>query len=114
MEKGKAGRETGQGGEQCGACGGFNIEVVTVPCYDGDVFLYRCLDCQKLVTLGVDVAEAQAVEAVNLLQGCLDNYYAELDVPVRYVLDDSIEAEKAKERRRVVTYKELTNKNRGV
>ena len=82
MEKGKAGRETGQGGEQCGACGGFNIEVVTVPCYDGDVFLYRCLDCQKLVTLGVDVAEAQAVEAVNLLQGCLDNYYSGLELPV--------------------------------
>ena len=30
------------------------------------------------------------VEAVELLQGCLDNYKRDLGVPVRYVLDDSI------------------------
>lgn len=34
------------------------------------------------------------VEAVNLLQGCLDNYKNELAVPVRYVLDYSVENQK--------------------
>ena len=35
-------------------------------------------------------------EAVNLLQGCLDNYKKELGVPVRYVLDDTVENQNKK------------------
>ena len=36
------------------------------------------------------------VEAVQLLQGCLDNYKRDLGVPVRYVLDESIKTENKK------------------